>query len=136
MYVMQCEDTGVEINHEELAVSLASDLLAAWLDLNRCAHPCEVGRVLVRHGVAASGPLRDALDGLLRGLRLIAMDPPLLVCLEGTPGELDLFSTGAAYVADPNNAARNLLAELGEAELGALREAARSQITTLVLLER
>lgn len=125
----------MEKYEERTQLLLGVELLQNWFVLTGCSVPAEAAWVLVHQGIEVFGPAHDAAGLFRRGLEVLAHDGPLLVCLDATPGELDLFSQGAGYVAALGDASRNLFAQVDEAGLDRLRAAARSQLEGLMLME-
>lgn len=113
---------------DEATLSGARDALLIWMAQAGLSVPEEALNVLLLHVVALDGPLAGPEDGLRRALEVLARDEAPLICLEGTPGKLDDFSSGAGYIAARTDAAKNLLARVSAAEWAGVREAAREAL--------
>lgn len=110
--------------------------LGVWAHTGRLSLPRPAIEVLLLHVVAVGGPLRGPGEGVRRVLELLAMEEAPLVCLDRTPGKLDILAPGVAYVASFDDASSNLLAHLTEAQWREIREAARSQLQGPMLFTR
>ena len=116
------------MQRDETTLSGARDALLTWMAQAGLSVPEEALNVLLLHVVALDGPLAGPEDGLRRALEVLARDEAPLICLEGTPGKLDEFSSGAGYIAARTDAATNLLARVSAAEWARVREAAREAL--------
>lgn len=123
----------LSVGDESILPSLCQ--LGVWAHTSGLSLPRPAIEVLLLHVVAVNGPQRGPLDGVRRVLEVLAQEEAPLVCLEWTPGKLDILAPGVAYVASLEDASSNLLAHLTEAQWREIREAARSQLQGPMLLK-
>ncbi len=102
----------------------ALEALRSWRDLEHLEIETAALRVLDEHLCQLEGEARDGLHGLQRVQALLARDALPIICLPGSAGAIDPFSLAPVYVADPLNAARNLLGNLDAGGWSRVRAAA------------
>lgn len=122
------EGVMANMKRDETTLSGARCALLTWRAQAGLSVPEEALNVLLLHVVALDGPLAGPEDGLRRALEVLARDEAPLICLEGTPGKLDEFSSGAGYIAARTDAATNLLARVSAAQWAEVRAAAREAL--------
>jgi hypothetical protein len=123
---------GLRIDTNDAALSgvdvrapAAMRLLTRWRTRHAVPMPKAALRVLLLQVVALQRPLKSARAGAEGVLALLRAPGLPLICLPGTPGTVNPFARGRAYVADTTCASRNLVEGVDAAGWRAVRAAAR-----------